>query len=168
MRTGEVRPRRALGLASVLLLIWVAALGAVAAHALQQGAAMSRRQAERELLAIGAEFETALRSHGGPPTTLDELLRDPRAPGVRRHLRRLRADPLTGRREWGLLTDSQGRIVGVFSLAPGEPLQRAGFPAAHARFAQASSYRDWVFGPQPLPGAVHTTRTAARGTPLSP
>lgn len=136
-------------MALVLLLVWVAALGAVAAHALQLGAAFTRRQAEAELLAIGAEFEAALRSHGAPPRAWQELLRDPRVPGVRRHLRRVYADPLSGRPDWGLLRDAQGGIVGVYSLAPGQPLKRSGFAPAQAHFAQASGYHDWVFTARP-------------------
>ena len=135
-------------MALVFLLTWVALLSAVAAHALQLGAAHTRRQAEAELLAIGAEFEAALRSHGARPQSLQDLLRDPRAPGVRRHLRRLYADPLSGRAEWGLQRDAQGGIVGVYSLAGGEPLKRRGFAPHQAHFAQARRYSDWLFTPE--------------------
>lgn len=147
-RAGRPRRARAHGLALVFLLAWVAILGAAAAHALQLGAAHTRRQAEAELLAVGAEFEAALRSHGEPPRSLQDLLRDPRVGGVRRHLRRLYPDPLSGRSEWGLLRDAQGGIVGVYSLAGGEPLRRSGFASHQAHFAQARRYSDWVFSPQ--------------------
>lgn len=149
MRSGEGARHTERGVAYLLLIMLVAASSAIAAHGLQTGAALGRRAAERELLAIGDDLEAALRSHGGRPRALAELLRDPRVPGVRRHLRRVPADPLTGTADWGLLCDRQGGIVGVFSQASGQPLQREGFQGPRAHFNQAASYRDWVFGTLP-------------------
>lgn len=118
---------------------------------------MARRDAERHLLAIGAEFERALVSYAGGargPRTLDELVRDPRMPGTRRHLRQIYADPLTGRPDWGLVTDPQGFIVGVYSLAEGRPIQRSAFEAHWGHMEEADSYRDWVFGVRAGAGGV--------------
>jgi type II secretory pathway pseudopilin PulG len=152
----------ALGFAYVLLLILIAILGLVAANTVSAGSALARRDAEAELLAIGAEFEVALRSYAGVgnaivaptargPQTLEELLKDPRSPGIRRHLRQIYADPLTGKPQWGLVKDQSGLIVGVYSLAEGIPIKQEGFDVRQAGFAQAQSYRQWVFG---LPGAA--------------
>jgi type II secretory pathway pseudopilin PulG len=149
------------GFAYVLLLILVAILGLVAANTISAGSVLARRDAEAELFAIGAEFEMALRSYAGAgnataaatargPQTLEELLKDPRSPGIRRHLRQIYADPLTGKAEWGLVKDQSGWIVGVYSLADGVPIKQEGFDVRQAGFAQAQSYRQWVFG---LPGA---------------
>lgn len=119
---------------------------------------MARRDAERELLAIGAEFQQAFRSYAGiaagavapmsgqGPRSLDDLLKDPRVPGVRRHLRQLYADPLTGKSEWGLVLDAHGRIVAVHSLAAGKPIRQAGFEPQFTAMENAESYRQWVFG----------------------
>jgi hypothetical protein len=145
----DIGRRRSHGVTYLLLLALVAATAVVAAHALQTGEALSRRAAERELLNVGAGFEDALRSHGARPRALQELLRDPRTPGVRRHLRRIPLDPLTGKNDWGLLRDAQGGIVAVFSLAPGRPLQRDGFTGKHARFNGAERYTQWTFGAAP-------------------
>jgi type II secretory pathway pseudopilin PulG len=154
------------GFAYVLLLVAIAIIGVAASATLGLGAAMGRRDAERELLAIGAEFQQALRSYAGAvdlsspiaagrgPRSLDDLLKDPRSPQLRRHLRQLRADPLTGRAEWGLVTDPQGAITGVYSLAPGRPFKRSSFEGAWAAFEDAESYRDWVFGTAPMPRAL--------------
>jgi len=133
----------------LLLLVAVAAVGVVAAHALQTGEALRRRVAEHALLDAGAAWEAALVSHGARPRTVEELLRDPRFPGVRRHLRRVPIDPLTGQPTWGLLRDPQGGIVGVFSLADGTPHRREGFTGARRHFNSAGSYRDWTFGAPP-------------------
>lgn len=126
---------------------------------------MARRDAERELLAIGAEFRHALRSYAGVPLqaiepaahrgprSLDELLRDPRAPGVRRHLRQIYADPLSGKTEWGLVRDPQGFLIGMYSLAEGRPITRTGFEPGGTGFEDAETYRQWVFG---LPAARPT------------
>lgn len=167
MGTGRRRP---LGFAYVLLLVVIALLGLLASASLSLGAAMARRDAERQLLAIGLEFQQALRSYAGvPPSatlpvagrgprTLEELLKDPRVPGTRRHLRQIYADPLTGRTDWGLVRDAQGHILGIHSMAQGLPIQRTAFEPTLASFEDAGSYHQWVFG---LPMAAETVRHPA-------
>jgi len=151
------------GFAYVLLLLGIAVLALGASAALQLGAQAGRRDAERALLSVGAEYERALYSYAGMtvpaghhasagalvargPRTLEELLKDPRVPGIRRHLRRLHADPLTGRADWGVVRDPAGFIVGVYSLSDGRPIKQLGFDARHAHFEEAPSYAKWVFG----------------------
>jgi type II secretory pathway pseudopilin PulG len=141
------------GFAYLLLLIAVAVLGIASAAAVSVGSRVARRDAEAQLLAIGAELERALLSYrtmaaAAPstgPRTLEDLLRDPRRPNIVRHLRQVYADPLTGKAEWGLVKAPDGSIVGVYSLADGEPIKRSGFDADHARFAYAHGYAQWVF-----------------------
>jgi len=87
------------------------------------------------------------------------LLRDPRVPGVRRHLRRIYADPLTGNRDWAVVRDGQGFIIGIHSVAEGEPVKRAGFDMRLVNFDGARKYADWVFG---LPGAQAAIPPAAQ------
>jgi type II secretory pathway pseudopilin PulG len=114
-----------------------------------------RREKERELLRIGREFRTAIASYHqssrgrsadglGYPESLEQLLLDSRFPNVRRHLRRIYIDPMTGKAEWGLIRVN-GRIVGVHSLASGPPIRVAGFEATEAEFSRATSYQGWVF-----------------------
>lgn len=154
MRTGDAfRSER--GYAYLLLLVLLAVLGAASTAAVGLGATVARRDAERHLLAIGTEFQSALISHAGRPRELVELTNDPRVPGTRRHLRRVPIDPLTGQDSWGLVRDAQGGIMGVHSLAPGVPLKRTGFDPSWDTFEEASSYQQWVFGlrtpiPKPL------------------
>ena len=134
------------------------------------------REKERELLFVGAQFRSAiLQYHASSPGAqrypkqLEELLQDNRYPNVRRYLRRVYRDPLTGGTEWGLVKAPDGSILGVYSPAPGQPLKSAGFSSAEAGFEGAQSYADWKFvanvpgKPQPastapaVPGAVATT-----------
>lgn len=153
MRPGEGRQAGARGYTylGVLLLVLVTSAGAAALGPLWSAAA--QRERERELLAVGDEFRRAIGSYRALavngrreyPRTLEDLLRDPRVPGVRRHLRRIYADPATGVPEWGLITAPEGGIMGVHSLSQRAPRQRAGFPEADAEFARAERLADWHF-----------------------
>lgn len=161
MRSGRRAVRSQRGFAYVLLLVSIGVIGVAAAGAVSLGSTMARRDAEEQLLAIGAEFERALYSYAGvpqglpagpvPPNVhgpreLEELLKDPRVPGVRRHLRQVYEDPLTGKAEWGLVRDSQGFITGIYSLAEGQPIKRSGWPQRWTTFEGQEAYAGWVFG----------------------
>ena len=130
MRNG--RPQR--GFTYVGLLIAVAVIAAGSATVLGARANLQLRDNEAELLAIGREFRQALQAYAeatpvGQPTApkeLAELLRDPRYPGVRRHLRRIYPDPLTGRNDWGIERSPDGRISGIHSLSPTPTLRHTG------------------------------------------
>jgi type II secretory pathway pseudopilin PulG len=145
------------GFSYLFLLIIVAVLGIAAANAVSLGVNASRRDAEFELLAIGAEFENALRSYRAAgvagtragPRDLEDLLLDRRIAITRRHLRKIYADPLTGRQEWGVVRQPDGLIVGVYTMAPGIPIKRAGFDAHRASFENAERYAQWVFSAAP-------------------
>ena len=145
------------GFSYLFLLIIVAVLGIAAANAVSLGVSASRRDAEFELLAIGAEFENALRSYRAVgvagtrigPRDLEDLLLDRRISITRRHLRKIYADPLTGRQEWGVVRQPDGLIVGVYSMAAGIPIKRAGFDAHRASFDNADRYAQWVFSATP-------------------
>jgi type II secretory pathway pseudopilin PulG len=139
----------------VLIAIALLSIGSlVGVEAYETG---MRREKEQELLRIGREFRAAIGSYynavprrsqaevgSNYPSTLQDLLLDTRFPNVRRHLRRIYVDPLTGRPEWGLVT-LNGRIVGVHSMSEAVPIKAAGFEAAEAEFMRAGAYKDWVF-----------------------
>lgn len=136
---------------AVLALVVITSIGALAAGRLWQTA--ERRERERELLAAGQSLRQAIASYRALavagrreyPRALDDLLLDPRLPGIRRHLRRIPVDPVTGRAEWGLVFAPEGGIQGVHSLSDAAPLKRAGFAAAEQEFADAARYADWRF-----------------------
>jgi len=108
---------------------------------------------EKELLFIGGQFRKAINSYyeSSPsgakiyPASLEDLLLDRRYPNIKRHLRKLYLDPVTGTPEWGLVKQ-QGRIVGIYSLSTSEPIKVAGFGADDQSFKGAASYRNWIFG----------------------
>ncbi|OGS97060.1 MAG: hypothetical protein A3K04_10935 [Gallionellales bacterium RBG_16_56_9] len=111
-----------------------------------------QREREKELLFAGEQYAQAIGSYyestpGGVrqyPASLQDLLHDRRFPGIKRHLRKLYLDPMTGGDEWGLIKE-QGAIVGVHSLSQARPLKQAGFAGQFAGFADADRYQGWRF-----------------------
>ncbi len=170
-RVSSLRPfalrRSSRGVAYLALLIAIAIIGVTAAASVQIGSIMQRRAAEEELLAIGAEFRHALISYSGAtpvgqsnaPPTLDALLKDPRYPNIRRHLRKLYFDPLTGTQQWGVVMSPDGKgIVGIHSLSTAQPIKIGNFEPLFQGFADKPSYTEWVFmavqSTVPAPGGV--------------
>ena len=142
------------GFTYIALLILVAVIGITNAAAVQVGAVLQRRAAEEELLAIGAEFQQALISYanatpvGQPrsPRSLDDLLKDPRYPDTRRHLRKRYVDPITGKEEWGVVLAPGGAgIVGFYSLSESKPIKVGQFKVPFLDFEGKASYQDWKF-----------------------
>lgn len=141
------------GFSYIGLLIMIMIFGVISAAALSAGSAMQRRTAEDELLFVGEQFQMAFRSYYDAtptgartyPTRLSDLLRDPRYPVTRRHLRRIYTDPLTGTTDWGLISAPGGGIFGVFSQSEETPIRVSGFASNFARFEGSTRYSDWVF-----------------------
>ncbi len=143
------------------LMIVVAIIGMVSAATLQLGSVLQRQAAEEELLHIGSEFRNALVSYGNAtpvgqsrsPHTLEDLLKDPRYPNPRRHLRRLYADPITGKKEWGTMSSPDGKgIIGIHSLSTATPLKIDNFDPEFQRFERRTSYVEWAFMAPQEPG----------------
>lgn len=160
--------RPAGGFAYLLLLAVVAIISIGTVASVRLGVAAHRKEAEAHLLTIGAEFERAFASYratapngvwGANPRSLEQLLRDPRYPGIKRHLRQVYSDPMTGSPVWGLVKAPDGSILAVYSLGAGVPLQQAGFTAPWGDFVRARSYAQWTFG---LPAQDRLQRAAAR------
>jgi hypothetical protein len=79
------------------------------------------------------------------PRSIDDLLKDDRFLGTQRYLRQNYVDPMTGKREWGLIRAPEGGIMGVHSLSQAAPFKRSGFPVALEAFSKADRYADWHF-----------------------
>ena len=116
---------------------------------------VQKREKEDELLFVGDQFRRALRlyyanSPGSAryPVRLEDLLKDPRYPNVRRYLRKIYRDPITGSAEWGLLKGPGDLIIGVYSLSDEEPLKKTGFRLVDRSFEEKSKYSEWVFVPR--------------------
>ncbi len=150
-----VRFRRQAGFTYLGLIIFVTIIGLVGAATLKIGALLQRAAAEEELLDIGAAFSAALDSYAAAtpqgaspyPPSLKELLKDPRVPGVRRHLRKIFVDPLTGKAEWGVVYLGEGTtgVVAVHSLSTAKPLKIANFDSRFAGLDNADTISAWRF-----------------------
>jgi type II secretory pathway pseudopilin PulG len=134
-----------------MALLAVAMVSLAVLLPLERAAHEARREREAELLFVGDQYRRAIERYHAEspkaaeyPQSLEALVNDSRWPEARRPLRRLYPDPMTGRLDWGL-ERHDGRIVGIFSRATGEPLKRAGFPAIYRNFKDARSYAAWVF-----------------------
>lgn len=140
------------GAALLTVLVMVVVAGLAAAKGGQALGALLQREREAELLWRGQQYQQAIARYcgvrqGAPqmfPSQLEDLVRDPRFPGIVRHLRRLYPDPMTGA-EWELVKDPAGRIVGVRSTSTLKPFQKAGFPKGLEDLEGKSSYREWEF-----------------------
>lgn len=153
-RAGARRDAR--GFTYVGLLVLLAILGLVGAAGLKMGSVLQRAAAEDELLDIGAAFSDALASYAAAtpkgqltqPPTLQELLKDPRFPTIRRHLRKLFVDPITGKSDWGLVRlgdKDSGGIIGVYSLSQSAPLKLSNFDTRFQGFDNKRHLSDWRF-----------------------
>lgn len=158
MRTGK---RQQQGFTYLGLIILVTVLGLVGAATLKIDSLLRRADKEAELLFVGAAFADALTSYAaatpaGQPTqppSLKELLRDPRSPAVRRHLRKIYIDPMTGSTDWGIIWMADGKgVLGVYSKSPVQPLKIANFNPKLVGFEGKQHIYEWHFvgtGPQP-------------------
>lgn len=151
-RSKSSHPSQA-GFTYLWLLFVVAVLGLGMGLAAEVASTVAQREKEQQLISIGRQFRAALGRYyeaqltGGRhtyPSTLEELLQDPRVPGVRRHLRKVFVDPMTGQATWGLLR-VDGRIVGVYSLSTRKAVKQEGFEADESSFAGKATLDDWVF-----------------------
>ncbi len=147
------------GFTYIGLLIAVVLFGMGSVGAARLLASTERAEREAELLFIGHQFRQAIASYlqSGPtvgqyPATLTDLLQDRRYPTVRRHLRRMYVDPITGQAEWGLVKAPEGGIMGIYSLSDREPQKHANFEPEDADFATALplSYSNWKFIYRPM------------------
>lgn len=110
----------------------------------------AKRERETELLYRGDCIRNAIASYyaagnGQYPSGFRSLLKDPRFPGVKRHLRRVYKDPMTPDGAWGLIRGKHGGIKGVFSKSKATPLKTGNFPEAYAEFEKTASYSEWKF-----------------------
>jgi type II secretory pathway pseudopilin PulG len=142
------------GFSYIGVLMAVAIVGIAMTAANRYWSTLVQREREAELLFRGHQIQAAIGSYfENPPTgqskqyprAIADLLRDPRYPQTRRHLRKWYPDPLTGNSDWTLIWDEGGRIRGVHSQHQGHPLKSGNFPKNFSAFEMATSYTDWKF-----------------------
>ena len=141
------------GFTYVGVLLAVALVGTQLAVAGLVWSFAQARQKERELLFVGDQFRTAIARYylnpQGPqkeyPRRLEDLVLDPRHPSTVRHLRKIYADPITGKVKWGLITTPDGSILGVYSLSDKAPIKIGNFRPTEKSFEKQQRYADWKF-----------------------
>jgi type II secretory pathway pseudopilin PulG len=156
---------------TVLFLVAFMGLGLSLAGEVWHSAVM--REREVQLLYAGNQYRRAIERYyvSGPsqfPRSLEDLLKDPRKPGTERYLRKLYADPLTGKSEWGLVKAPDGGIMGVFSPSEDKPIKTAGFTFANRDFEGAGKYSDWKFVYSPASQQVPVPQQLPAGTQTAP
>ena len=175
-RTGQrgarTSARQECGFTYFTVLIVVAIMGAGLAAIGTVWEQTLRREKERELLFVGGEFRRAIGTYfesspGGPqfPKSLDDLVLDKRLPVVRRHLRKVYVDPMTGTHDWGLVKDQAGAIMGVYSKDAGKPIKTAKFSEPDKAFEASLKYSDWRFVYGGGSVAAAATNTPVAGLP---
>ncbi len=145
------------GFTYVGVLIAVAVVGVALAGLGQLWSAQAQRERESELLFIGEQYRVAFATYVAAtppgkaryPRTLDELVEDRRHIVVRRHLRQVYPDPFTNAVDWEVVSTPDGGIAAVHSRHVGTPMKIGNFPPQFAKFEDAKTYRDWVFGTPP-------------------
>jgi len=129
-------------------LILVAALGAGLAAIGELWSRAAQREKEEELIWIGNQFRQAIglyyqRSPGAVkryPEKLEDLLEDKRFVSTQRYLRKIYADPMTGKRIWTVVSAPGGGVMGVRSTSNQLALKQ---------FESARSYSEWRFTYEP-------------------
>ena len=162
MQTGKQRQH---GSVFMGMLVTVAVVAVMLMETGTLWSSVLQRERELELLARGNEIRRAIglyyKAGNAFPQSLEDLVLDRRQPTVKRYLRRVYADPLTGTTEWGVVPGPGDTIMGVFSQAKGTPFKQGNFAVINQSFTGQGSYQGWVF----LYGSVQSN-PATRVTPL--
>ena len=162
MQTGKQRQH---GSVFMGMLVTVAVVAVMLMETGTLWSSVLQRERELELLARGNEIRRGIglyyKAGNAFPKSLEDLVLDRRQPTVKRYLRRVYADPLTGTTEWGVVPGPGDTIMGVFSQAKGTPFKQGNFAVINQSFTGQGSYQGWVF----LYGSVQSN-PATRVTPL--
>lgn len=146
--------QRAGGFTYLGVMVSITIISIAATAVAQVGELARRRAAETELLYVGRQYIKAFLEYemhtpdgngNRAPARLEDLLRDPRQPGVRRYLRELYPDPVTGKLDWQLIRAPGGGIMGIKSASCAPTIKRS-FPSGDFMFLDGQArYCDWTF-----------------------
>jgi type II secretory pathway pseudopilin PulG len=141
----------------LLIIVAIMGVGLLAVGEVWHSA--RQREKEQELLFVGNQFRRAISSYyrHAPaankqqpyPTTLEDLLKDPRYPSTQRYLRKIYPDPISGSADWGVVTKNGG-IYGVYSLSEEAPIKQGNFRPSENAFEGKTKYSDWLFIYEPV------------------
>ncbi len=110
------------GMTYIGLLLVIVLMGIATAALTPMWSTTVKREKEEELLFRLGEFRQAIagyrQDHGRYPRKLEDLLEDKTQFQVRRYLRRIYPDPMTGEADWKLefLVDKSGVVAGIQDL----------------------------------------------------
>lgn len=164
MRIYSICKQDAQGFTYIGLIIFIAILGLASTASVSVGTLVQRRGAEQELLFVGSQFRNAFQSYylATPPgkkqypNSLDDLIKDPRFPQPVRHLRKIYADPITGKTDWTVIEAPGGGVMGVSSKSDAQPIKIGNFSDADKLLDGKAKYSEWVFFYAPV--SVANTR----------
>lgn len=151
LTAGKMKNSKSGGYTYLMLLVVVASMALMASVL---GAIIFSRETriekENELIFRGMAYAEAIKSYhdtsgsnGAFPMDLEDLVKDPRFP-LKKHIRRLYKDPITGK-DWILITAPGGGIVGVTSSSKTKPIKQTNFPVKLRKLESAEHYSDWLF-----------------------
>jgi len=148
--------RNQAGFGWLFVLVALALASTAGAAVAQRWSDQTAREKEHQLLRIGDAYARALAEYRASspgsdkryPPSLEQLVLDTRFVGIRRHLRTLYADPVTGQADWVLLLDARGDIVGLHSRSEQRPWARVPQRLDFTDLPAAERYADWVFTPR--------------------
>jgi len=149
------------GFTFLTVMFSIVLIGTMIGTAARQLTTVAKREKEIELLFRGQAirrgielyYRTSRAGFSQYPRSLEDLIKDPGSPGVRRYLRKIYADPITGG-EWVLIRDGSGRVKGVRSASEEAPLKTANFPQELKSFEGKKKYSEWLFEYNPQQ-AIH-------------
>jgi type II secretory pathway pseudopilin PulG len=138
---------------------YIALLAAIVIIGISLGAAgkywsnVILREKETELLFRGDQYRQAIEKYYSAipgrleyPQSIDDLVKDDRTAGGKRHLRLKFKDPITGE-DFVEFRDKTkaNRITGVYSSSDKEPLKQGNFPDQYKDFEGKKKYSEWKF-----------------------
>jgi type II secretory pathway pseudopilin PulG len=133
------------GMVYPMLLLSILVIGISMAGVAQIWSTQIKRDKESELLFRLREYRRAIQQYRTDrnqlPKELSDLLMDRSQLQVRRYLRRLYTDPMTGKADWQLKqqADRTGTVSGILDVNS----RSAGKPLRQISGKKADSYRDW-------------------------
>ncbi len=146
-------PRKQVGVVLLIILLFVLVTTMAAGSMVEMVQTQTQREKEEQLLFVGDQYRRAIASYYNTmppgsvrtlPSNLEVLLSDSRFPTPIQHLRKVYEDPMTGSKEWGLVTQGGG-IAGVYSQSDKSPFKTTGFAPMYKAFEGKSTYADWKF-----------------------
>ncbi len=173
-RSGSFRPNQG-GFTFLTVMFSIVLIGTMIGTAARQLTTVAKREKETELLFRGQAirrgielyYRTSRAGFSQYPRTLEDLIKDPGSPGIRRYLRKIYPDPVTGG-EWVLLRDGSGRVKGVRSASEETPLKIGNFPEELKSFEGKKKYSEWLFEYNPQQAIHNPPPSKAPVPPATP